>query len=116
MRRTDKEITSRSEIDEIIRDSDVCRLAFAVSDEPYLVPVSFGFDGKTLYFFRGGRYLDPSLAGIYVSHWVDTPLETAIKNVREAIAQKEAAVEELEASIAPVLNAINAIDEMLESE
>ena len=50
MRRTDKEITSRSEIDEIIRDSDVCRLAFAVSDEPYLVPVSFGFDGKNLYF------------------------------------------------------------------
>jgi uncharacterized protein len=54
MRRTDKEITNRSEIDGIIRGSTVCRLAFAVGDEPYVVPVSFGYDGQSLYFHTAG--------------------------------------------------------------
>ena len=60
MRRADKEVTSRAEIDAIIHDSEVCRLAFAVSDEPYLVPVSFGYDGQSLYFHtaRTGRKID----------------------------------------------------------
>ncbi len=50
MRRHDKEIRSREEIDAIIRTADVCRLAFARDNEPYLVPVSFGFDGESIYF------------------------------------------------------------------
>jgi len=60
MRRVDKEITSRKSIDAIIRGSEVCRLAFAVSDEPYLVPVSFGYDGHSLYFHTAetGRKID----------------------------------------------------------
>ena len=60
MNRTDKEITSRREIDEVIRGSDVCRLAFAVADEPYLVPVSFGYDGRDIFFHTGesGRKID----------------------------------------------------------
>jgi nitroimidazol reductase NimA-like FMN-containing flavoprotein (pyridoxamine 5'-phosphate oxidase superfamily) len=60
MRRTDRDISSRGDIDAIIRSSDVCRLAFAVSDEPYLVPVSFGYDGHSLYFHtaKTGKKLD----------------------------------------------------------
>ena len=60
MRRRDKEITSRVEIDAMIRDCDVCRLAFAVSNEPYLVPVSFGYDGECLYFHTApsGKKID----------------------------------------------------------
>lgn len=60
MRKADREITSRAEIDAIIRGSDVCRLAFAVSDEPYLVPVSFGYDGDSLYFHtaEAGKKID----------------------------------------------------------
>ena len=50
MRRTDREIRDRTEIDAIIRGSYVCRLAFAVSGEPYIVPLSFGYDGHCLYF------------------------------------------------------------------
>ncbi len=49
MRRTDKEITLRSDIDEIINKAEVCRLAFAKDNEPYLVPVSFGYDGKSIF-------------------------------------------------------------------
>jgi hypothetical protein len=44
MRRTDKEIRSREEIDEIIRGSHVCRIAMAMDNMPYIVPVSFGYD------------------------------------------------------------------------
>lgn len=60
MRRSDKEITERSEMDAIIRGAQVCRLAFAKNDEPYLVPISFGYDGSALYFHTAlvGRKLD----------------------------------------------------------
>ena len=64
MRRTDREIAGRAEIDEIIRGADVCRLAFAVGDEPYMVPVSFGYDGASLYFHTAekGKKIDCTAA------------------------------------------------------
>lgn len=49
MRRTDREIESREEIDGIIRGSLVCRIALAMDDMPYIVPVSFGYDGVSIY-------------------------------------------------------------------
>jgi nitroimidazol reductase NimA-like FMN-containing flavoprotein (pyridoxamine 5'-phosphate oxidase superfamily) len=50
MRRRDKEIAGRGDIDAIIRGCEVCRLALAVENEPYIVPVSFGYDGDSLFF------------------------------------------------------------------
>jgi nitroimidazol reductase NimA-like FMN-containing flavoprotein (pyridoxamine 5'-phosphate oxidase superfamily) len=44
MRRKDREITDRSDIDAILRTSKTCRIGFAVGDEPYLVPLSHGYD------------------------------------------------------------------------
>jgi nitroimidazol reductase NimA-like FMN-containing flavoprotein (pyridoxamine 5'-phosphate oxidase superfamily) len=60
MRRRDREIGSRAEIDAIIRAADVCRLALARDNTPYLVPVSFGYDGTALYFHTAptGRKID----------------------------------------------------------
>lgn len=60
MRRHDKEVTSRQEIDAIIRSALVCRIALAKDDEPYLVPVSFGYDGKSLFIHtaKRGRKID----------------------------------------------------------
>ena len=49
MRRTDREIVSREEMDEIIRGSHVCRIALAMDNMPYIVPVSFGYDGESIY-------------------------------------------------------------------
>ena len=49
MRRTDKEITDREQLEAIIRGSLVCRLALARDNVPYLVPMSFGYDGAALY-------------------------------------------------------------------
>jgi len=60
MRRNDKKITERAEIDSIIRGAKICRLAFASEGEPYLVPISFGYDGRALYFHTAleGRKLE----------------------------------------------------------
>jgi nitroimidazol reductase NimA-like FMN-containing flavoprotein (pyridoxamine 5'-phosphate oxidase superfamily) len=60
MRRRDREITSRDEIDAVIRSAEVCRIAFADHDEPYVVPVSFGYDGEALFIHtaKTGRKLD----------------------------------------------------------
>jgi len=60
MRRSDKEITDRAEIDAVIHGCDVCRLAFAVANEPYVVPLSFGYDGQHLYFHTAntGKKID----------------------------------------------------------
>jgi len=60
MRRHDKEITSRREIDAIIRSALVCRIAFADGNEPYVVPVSFGYDGEALFIHtaKSGRKIE----------------------------------------------------------
>jgi uncharacterized protein len=50
VRRKDKEITNRSQLDAIIRNSPVCRIALAKDNQPYLVPLSFGYDGTSIYF------------------------------------------------------------------
>ena len=49
MRRDDKQIINRAKIDEIIKKSAVCRLAFAKDNIPYVVPISFGYDGKNIF-------------------------------------------------------------------
>jgi uncharacterized protein len=60
MRRADKNIRSKDEINEIIRGSQVCRIAMATNNMPYMVPVSFGYDGESIYIHtaREGKKLD----------------------------------------------------------
>ena len=60
MRRQDKEITDIKAIENIIERSLVCRLALSDNGQPYIVPLSFGYQDKTLYFHvaREGRKLD----------------------------------------------------------
>jgi nitroimidazol reductase NimA-like FMN-containing flavoprotein (pyridoxamine 5'-phosphate oxidase superfamily) len=50
MRRSDRQIREREEIDAIIRRCSVCRLALCDGVQPYIVPLSFGYDGSSLYF------------------------------------------------------------------
>ena len=60
MRRDEKKINARTEIDEIIKNSDVCRIAFAKNNIPYVIPVSFGYDGKCIFVHtaKTGRKID----------------------------------------------------------
>jgi uncharacterized protein len=60
MRRKDKEIDDPAVIESILRRSVVCRLAMADGNQPYVVPLSFGFRDRALYFHsaRQGRKVD----------------------------------------------------------
>lgn len=47
MRRTDKEITDKLEQYEILTKGQILRLAMSLNDEPYVVPMNYGFkDGE----------------------------------------------------------------------
>jgi len=50
LRRKEREIADVGEIESIIRKAQVCRLALADGDLPYIVPLCFGYKNKTLYF------------------------------------------------------------------
>jgi uncharacterized protein len=60
MRRKDRQITDREAIDTIIRRSSVCRLGLCDDGQPYIVPLSFGYDGVFLYVHAAleGRKVD----------------------------------------------------------
>ena len=49
MRRKDREISDRGTIDDIIRRCRVCRLGMCDNGQPYVVPMSFGYDGQCIY-------------------------------------------------------------------
>jgi hypothetical protein len=63
MKRNDREITEIQEIEKIIRKADVCRIAFANDNIPYIVTMNFGYAGgndRTLFFHcaNEGRKLE----------------------------------------------------------
>jgi nitroimidazol reductase NimA-like FMN-containing flavoprotein (pyridoxamine 5'-phosphate oxidase superfamily) len=50
----------RERMEEIIRNCLVCHLALSRDDQPYVLPISFGYDGECLYFHTGflGQKID----------------------------------------------------------
>jgi uncharacterized protein len=50
MRRKDREITNRAEIDAILHAGRVMRIALADNNAPFLVPVFYAYDGEAVYF------------------------------------------------------------------
>jgi hypothetical protein len=60
LRRRDKAMDSRAGLDEVLHGAELLHLAMAVDQEPYLVPLSFGYDGHRLFFHtaREGRKLE----------------------------------------------------------
>lgn len=50
MRRKDREITDRAEIDAILREAKVMHLALAEDGAPFVVPLFYAYDGEALYF------------------------------------------------------------------
>jgi len=49
LRRSDKEITDRQAVDKIIHNSLVCHIGLCREGMPYVVPVSFGYDGVNIF-------------------------------------------------------------------
>ena len=78
MRRTDREVTDRSRMMEIMESCDCCRLGLVDGHEAYIIPMSFGYDitGEqiTLYFHcaNEGRKMDLLPKQSIVSFEMDT--------------------------------------------
>jgi nitroimidazol reductase NimA-like FMN-containing flavoprotein (pyridoxamine 5'-phosphate oxidase superfamily) len=60
MRKKDKSMAEREIIDSIIHGSQICHLACSLDDQPYVIPISFGYDGQIVYFHtaRAGKKND----------------------------------------------------------
>lgn len=60
MRKAEREIKERGELEDVIHRAEVCRLAMVDDGEPYIVPMNFGYRDGCLYFHcaKEGRKLD----------------------------------------------------------
>jgi len=60
LRRKEKEIVDKGEIESVIRKSVVCRLGLADNGTPYIVPLCFGYKDGCLYFHsaKEGRKIE----------------------------------------------------------
>ena len=69
MRRKERKITERAEIEKIINKAEVCHLAMIDGDMPYVVPLNFGYKDGCLYFHsaREGRKIEALRANPKVS-------------------------------------------------
>ena len=50
MRKSNQEIIDPVEIEEILKNGRVCRLAMCKNNSPYIVPLNYGYDNGYLYF------------------------------------------------------------------
>ena len=60
MRRTDKEITDRQSMENVLKEAEIVRLAMIDDGEPYLVAMNFAYADGALYMHsaREGRKID----------------------------------------------------------
>ena len=60
MRRSEKEIHDREELESILKSGEVCRLGLCENNVPYIVPMNYGYYDRTLYFHsaKKGRKID----------------------------------------------------------
>jgi nitroimidazol reductase NimA-like FMN-containing flavoprotein (pyridoxamine 5'-phosphate oxidase superfamily) len=80
MRRKEREIADIKELESVIKNCDVCRVAFAAGNMPYIVTMNFGYHGgteKRIYFHcaKEGRKLDMIRKNNYVCFEMDTDHE-----------------------------------------
>jgi nitroimidazol reductase NimA-like FMN-containing flavoprotein (pyridoxamine 5'-phosphate oxidase superfamily) len=80
MRRKDRKISEISDLELIISESDVCRVAFADNNIPYIVTMNFGYSGgaKPCFYFHcanEGRKLEMIKKNNFVCFELDTDHE-----------------------------------------
>ncbi len=77
MRRKDKEITDISDIERIIKKAMYCRIGLVDDDEPYVVPVCFGYEGNAVYFHGAseGRKVELIRKNNKICFEIDTDVE-----------------------------------------
>lgn len=77
MRRDDREVSDIVIMEEIISNADVCRVAFANNNIPYIVTMNYGYSAspdRTLYFHcaPAGRKIEMLKINDYVCFEIDT--------------------------------------------
>lgn len=55
MRRSEKQVTTPAELEQILWQGKVCQLAIADDPTPYLVPLNYGYRDEVLYFHSAGQ-------------------------------------------------------------
>ena len=77
MRRKDKEITDKREIERIIRKATACRIGLSADGEPYVFPVNYGYREGLLYIHSAqqGYKIDVIKKNPRVSFQMDTDVE-----------------------------------------
>jgi nitroimidazol reductase NimA-like FMN-containing flavoprotein (pyridoxamine 5'-phosphate oxidase superfamily) len=55
MRRKDKEIKSRKEMEAVIKSVNVCRVGFVDGEKPYVLPLNFGYSKSIFYIHSAGE-------------------------------------------------------------
>jgi nitroimidazol reductase NimA-like FMN-containing flavoprotein (pyridoxamine 5'-phosphate oxidase superfamily) len=60
LRRKDREVTEKSVIDKIINEAEFCRIALSNGNEPYIIPMNFGYKDNCVYLHsaKEGKKLD----------------------------------------------------------
>jgi nitroimidazol reductase NimA-like FMN-containing flavoprotein (pyridoxamine 5'-phosphate oxidase superfamily) len=83
MRRADKEIKDRGEMEAIIERAAICHLGLSKDDIPYVVPVNFGYRDGCVYFHcaREGAKLDFIRHNENVCVEFDTDLQMRVDDV-----------------------------------
>jgi nitroimidazol reductase NimA-like FMN-containing flavoprotein (pyridoxamine 5'-phosphate oxidase superfamily) len=73
MRRKEKQITDKKQMEQILAQAQVCRLAMVDQGQPYVVPLNFGYGNGSLYFHSApeGRKIDVLKADPQVCFEVD---------------------------------------------
>ena len=80
MRRKDREITGRENIEPVLQACKTCRLAMTADGMPYVIPLNFGYTwdetGLTIYFHSGvkGKKIDALRADPRVCFEMDTEM------------------------------------------
>ena len=82
MRRGEREIKDPALIDEIIRRAQVCHLGLCDGDQPYVIPMSFGYEGNALYLHCAteGRKIDILRRNNKACFQVETDYSLAVKD------------------------------------
>ncbi len=73
MRRNEKQITDKKQMEQILAQAQVCRLAMVDQGQPYVVPLNFGYRDGSLYFHSApeGRKIDVLKADPQICFEVD---------------------------------------------
>ncbi|MDY7026878.1 MAG: pyridoxamine 5'-phosphate oxidase family protein [Spirochaetota bacterium] len=74
MRRSEKEIKDRAELEQILKTNSICRLGMVHEGTPYIVPMNYGYADAALYMHsaREGRKIDVLRADNYVCFEIES--------------------------------------------